>query len=132
MVEFALIFTALFTLVVGVIYLGLYINYQADETHLAAEGARYAAVGQVPTGCSSSLSACIASQAYGELGTGSSDVTKVSVSVCTGPGGAGAVGDPVTVKVASSYKIVPIFNLTIPDTESATMRLEAPSSAPAC
>jgi len=127
MVEFAIIATVLIVLIAGILYLGRYINYQVDETHLANEAARYAAVGTaVPPGCSqSTLAACIASQANGELLNGSSDVTQVSVCVANGPGGAGAVGDPVTATVTSKYSFVPILNIgTVTDRETATMRLE--------
>jgi Flp pilus assembly protein TadG len=131
MVEFALIATVLFTLIIGILYLGRYIYYQLDETHLANAGARYAAVGQLPTGCTSStLAACIASQANGELATGSSDVNQVTVCVATGPGGAGNVGDPVTVTVVSKYSFLPILGIaTVTDKETATMRLEASTAS---
>lgn len=130
MVEFALIATVLFILIFGILFLGRYITYQSDETHLAAEAARYAAVGQIPTGCASTqLAACIRVQADSELLNGSSDVTPVSVCVANGTGGSGNIGDPVTVTVKSSYKFLPILKIpTVNDTETATMRLEAAPS----
>ena len=132
MVEFALIATVLFTLIFGIIYLGRYINYQLDETHLANVAARYASVGQLPANCTSSLAACVAQQATGELRSGSSEVTAVSVCVANGAGGAGNVGDPVTATVTSHYSFLPILGITtVTDVESATMRLEQPlTSAP--
>ena len=127
MVEFALIATVLFVLIAGVLYLGRYLNYQTDETHLANVAARYAAVGQVPDGCAGSLASCVRNQASGELLNGSSDVTPVSVCVSNGSGGSGNVGDPVTVTVKSNYSFLPILGIaTVTDTESATMRLEIP------
>jgi Flp pilus assembly protein TadG len=130
MVEFALIATVLFTLIFGILYLGRYINYQLDETHLANEAARYAAVGQLPNGCTSTLAACIAAQANGELLGGSSDVTQASVCVANGSGGAGNVGDPVTVTVASKYSFLPILGIaTVTDRETATMRLEVSTAS---
>jgi Flp pilus assembly protein TadG len=130
MVEFALIVPVLFVLIFGIIYLGRYINYQADETHLASEAARYAAVAQVPDGCTSTLASCVRSQAEGELLNGSSDVSAVSVCVTNGTGGSGNVGDPVTVTVTSAYSFLPILGIaTVTDAESATMRLEEPLSA---
>jgi Flp pilus assembly protein TadG len=132
LVEFALILPVLFLLIAGILYFGRYINYQLDETHLANEAARYAAVAQVPYNCqatSTPLATCIAQQATGELKHGSRDVTAVSVCVSNGVGGAGQVGDPVTVTVKSHYNLVPILGLsatTIPDSETATMRIEQP------
>jgi hypothetical protein len=112
--------------------LGRYLNYQLDETHLANIAARYAAVGQVPDGCTSSLASCITAQASGELLNGSSDVTPVKVCVANGTGGAGNVGDPVTVTVTSNYTFLPILGIgTVTDTESATMRLEVGVSSAA-
>lgn len=131
MVEFALIFTVLFVLIAGFLYLGRYINYQTDETHLANVAARYAAVGQEPSSCAGqSLAACIRSQAYGELAAGSSDVTPAQVCIVNGTGGSGNVGDPVTVNVTSNFSFLSILGIgQITDTESATMRLEAPITA---
>lgn len=131
MVEFALIATVLFVLIFGIVYLGRYINYQMDETHLANEAARYAAVGQLPSGCASTLASCVRSQANAELLSGSSDVTQaISVCVANGTGGSGNVGDPVTVTVKSQYSFIPLLKIApVTDTETATMRLEAPSSS---
>ncbi|HET9124787.1 MAG TPA: TadE/TadG family type IV pilus assembly protein [Solirubrobacteraceae bacterium] len=127
MVEFALLAPVLFVLIFGIIYLGRYINYQSDETHLASEAARYASVAQVPAGCASTLASCVRSQATGELLTGSSEVSAVSVCVADGAGGSGNVGDPVTVTVTSNYSFLPLLGIaTVTDTESATMRLEQP------
>jgi Flp pilus assembly protein TadG len=130
MVEFALVATTLFILIFGILYLGRYLNYQLDETHLANQAARYAAVGQLPTGCSSTLAACIASQANGELLGGSSDVTQASVCVFNDPAGSGNIGDPVDVTVTSKYSFLPMLGIgTITDKEKATMRLETSSTS---
>lgn len=130
MVEFAIVATALFILISGSLLFGLYINYQLDETHLANEAARYAAVGQVPAGCTSTLASCIATQANGELLNGSTSVTKASVCVFNDPSGSGNVGDPVDVTVTSNYTLIPILGaLTITDKEKATMRLEASTAS---
>jgi Flp pilus assembly protein TadG len=132
MIEFALIATALFILIFGILYLGRYINYQLDETHLANEAARYAAVGQLPTGCTSTLASCIASQANGELLGGSSDVTQASVCVFNDASGSGNIGDAVDVTVTSNYSFLPILGIaTITDKERASMRLETSSASTA-
>jgi Flp pilus assembly protein TadG len=129
MVEFALVATALIVLIFGVLYLGRYINYQLDETHLANEAARYAAVGQLPSGCSSTLASCIATQANGELAHGSSGVKQASICVFNDPAGAGKIGDPVDVTVTSKYSFLPVLGIaTVTDKEKATMRLETSSA----
>lgn len=130
MVEFALIATVLFVLIAGGLYLGRFINYQTDETHLANVAARYAAVVQEPSSCAGqSLAACIRSQAYGELASGSNEVSAVQVCISNGTGGSGNVGDPVTATVTSSYSFLPVLGIgQIRDVETATMRLEQPLS----
>jgi hypothetical protein len=111
-----------------VLYLGRFINYQVEETHLANVAARYAAVGQEPSSCTGQmLAVCIAGEAYGELSTGSNEVTKAQVCIANGTGGSGNVGDPVTATVTSYYSFLPILGIgQIKDVESATMRLEQP------
>jgi Flp pilus assembly protein TadG len=130
MVEFALIASVLLLVVIGIVYFGRFLNYTTQETHLATEAARWAAVGQVPSNCTTTLAACIRSQASTELQTGSTDVSRVSVCVANGVGGSGMVGDPVTVTVKSTFKFLPFLKIvSIPETQTATMRLEAPTSS---
>jgi hypothetical protein len=119
-----------------------------SETSLANVGARYAAVGGLPTptqdptcGTNSAPTAavivtyvnCEAQYVY-TLTTGSSTTGfqgPVTVTVCA-PGGT-AVGDPVEVKVRASYKWLPLFNFvsvnpSTPVTAIATMRTQAVTS----
>ncbi len=127
MVEFAIVVPVLLLIVVGILYFGRFLNYTTQETHLATEAARWAAVGQVPTGCTTSLAACVRSQASNELQGGSNDVSRVSVCVANGQGGSGNLGDPVTVTVKSTYTFLPFLNIgQIHENQTATMRLEVP------
>lgn len=137
MVEMALVLPLLVLLVVGMLEFGRAINYWLDVNHLASEGARIESVGN-PTGLD--LSSYLTSQATTpELRNGgtSSVSNPLQVSVCVG--GAGHVGDPVTVKVSTSYHWLPLPTLfgdpawadaSIAGT--ATMRLEAPLAAALC
>jgi Flp pilus assembly protein TadG len=131
MVEFAILVTVLLIIIVGIIFFGRFLNYSIDENHLANEAARWAAVAQVPSNCTTSLADCVKSQAAPELRTGSTDVpTAVKVCVQNGTGGSGNVGDPVTVTVTSVFHFLPLLGIAdITDQETATMRLEQPPTA---
>jgi hypothetical protein len=125
MVEFALVLPLLLTLVFGTIQFGKAFNYWIDQTHLANEGARWAAVNGNP--CPSvSLQECVQSQAdSAELHDG--------MAVCVGqPADATGytVGQPIVVKVQYDYPWLSWFaRLGFPTSvkiaASATMRLEA-------
>jgi hypothetical protein len=125
MVEFALVLPLLLTLALGVLDFGKAFNYWIDETHLANETARWAAVNGSP--CSlGSLQQCAAGQAVtAELRN------NASVCIVNPGGGAYIVGNPVQVKVQYTYTWLPWFPgwLGLPTTTtigaSATMRLEA-------
>src|SRR5437867_1360914 len=62
--ELALVLPLLLVLIMGMLDFGKAFNEWIDETHLANEGARLAAVGYVAAGCTSALNpnTCIAKQ----------------------------------------------------------------------
>ena len=95
-------------MLLAIIDFGRAINYWIDTTHLASEGARLAAVDRVPTG-SSTLQDYIRTKAdTDELRDGGSRWIDAPLRVCVTPGG-DAVGDPVEVKVTTTYKWFPIL-----------------------
>lgn len=121
--EFALILPVLALLLFGMLDFGKAFNYWIDETHLANEGARYAAVNKNP-GPGASLQQSIKSQAD------SADL-RDKLEVCiTFPGAGGAaVGEPVQVRVSSNYTFLDFIadRLGVTDktiTSTSTMRLE--------
>src|SRR3954454_17305402 len=82
MVEFALVLSLLLLLIFGIFDFGRAINYWIDATHMANEAARYAAVGNTPTGCSS-IASCVKNQADSpELKNGGSYAVPSPVKVC--------------------------------------------------
>jgi hypothetical protein len=113
-------------------------NYWIDETHLAAEGARWAVVNKnLGAGEGLSLQEYIQQQGTtDELRNGGSasmaDPLQICIAFPTDPddGTSGEVGDPVTVTAAAAYQLMPFIagSLSILDptdiTASATMRLE--------
>ena len=123
LVEFVLVLPLLLVLLLGMLDLGKAFNYWIDETHLAHEGARFAAVNKNP-GPGASLQESIKAQAdTPEL----QDALEVCISF---PGANGAVvGEPVEVKVTSTYTFLGFIadRLGGPDATilgTSTMRLE--------
>ena len=130
LVEFALILPLLLLILFGVLDFGKAFNYRNDQTHLAAEGARWAVVNSNPGG--GTLQEYIQQQAdSAELRTNAQ--VCISFPNNSETGTSGQVGDPVNVTVKSDYNWILFLasgsggGLNLPTTisGSATMRLEA-------
>jgi Flp pilus assembly protein TadG len=124
LVEFTLVLPLLLLLVLGALDFGKAFNYWIDETHLAHEGARFAAVDKNPGG-GATLQESIKQRANTpEL----ESALQVCVSFPNGP----VVGEPVEVQVTSTYNFLSFIagELSIaPQKElraTSTMRLERP------
>jgi hypothetical protein len=148
LVELALVLPLLLLLVFGMVDVGKAVNYWNDETHLANEAARYAAVnnsGDVSwsteadkTNPAHKLNTWLKTQAdSGELRTGGGSIAGNGITVCIWfPNGSSHhdVGDPVQVKLTATYTwlgylvngpLAPFKNKTNQTlSASATMRLE--------
>jgi Flp pilus assembly protein TadG len=131
LVEFALILPVLALLLFGMLDFGKTFNYWIDETHLANEGARWAAVNKNPAS-SGSLQEYIRSQATTpELRNGGTASVADPVRVCIEfPAGTANVGDPVRVTVSANYRWLAVIAQRTSITQTtvtgaATMRLEA-------
>ena len=144
--ELALVLPLLLLLIMGTLDFGKAFNEWIDETHLANEGARLAAVGYLADGCTSAANpnTCIAQQiqeeaSIPELKNGrtltpyaaAQGKARVCISYPTNPATTthGLVGDPVQVTVATTYHWLNYFVRTIPFPATpivgkATMRLE--------
>ena len=137
MTEFALILPLLMLLLIGMLDFGKAYNYWIDQTHLANEGARWAAVNN-GTPCpikTITLQQCIQSKANTpELRDGGTSSISGPLGVCIGfPNGTSTVGSPVEVKVSTTYKWLPFIGdeISILQTTingSATMRIEQAAS----
>jgi Flp pilus assembly protein TadG len=129
LVEFALILPVLALILFGLLDFAKAFNYWNDQTHLAAEGARWAVVNSNPG--SGTLQQYLQQQADTSELRG---LAVVCVAFPTNPdtGTSMRVGDPVTVTVRSRYTWIPFVSSraglspTTTITGSATMRLEAP------
>jgi hypothetical protein len=130
MVEFAIVLPVLILIILGILYFGRYMEYSNQETQLAEEGVRWAAVDFVPTtapGCTPVTLQCyIQSQTQGELRNGSSDVSSgVQVYIYSPTGATYTAGQPIRVCLVSTVKYpTPVSTLTSTIVQSATMRIE--------
>jgi Flp pilus assembly protein TadG len=137
LVEFALVLPILLLILLGMLDFGKGINYWIDQTHLANEGVRFAAVNRNPG--SGTLQQYILSQAdTTELRNGGTSSLPSKATVCISfPSGTSSVGDPVRVTMSANYHWMyffshlkyygkPLANVTTRTiTGQATMRLEA-------
>jgi Flp pilus assembly protein TadG len=138
LVEFALVAPLLLLLLFGMLEFGRAFNYWIDATHLANEGARWAAVNKNPAS-SGTLQNYLRQQAgTNELRAGGSTAVPDGIVVCIDLNGTtGRVGDPVTVTASVEYHWMPALGFllekfggddldTTTVTGSSTMRIEAP------
>jgi hypothetical protein len=109
-------------------------NYWLDQTHLANEAARWAAVNKDPG--PGSLQQYIQQQAdTPELRNGGTASVPAPIQICISfPNETSNVGDPVHVTASASYNWLPFLGTRIGVTQttitaSSTMRLEAVPTA---
>ena len=128
-VELAVVLPVILILILAVVDIGKAYGYQNDETHLANEAARFAAVGSCGVGCAS-ITGQVRSDAPPELENGTGSIAApVSIDICY-PHGSAHVGEPVRVTVTATYKWLPylVGKLGLPNTvqisASATSRIE--------
>jgi Flp pilus assembly protein TadG len=118
-IEFALVLPFILIFLFAIIDFGQIFNNVNDANQIAADGARFAAVDTKPT--SDSLQTYLKAQ-------GDTQALRDKIGVCIEfPAGSSKVGDPVKVKVTSSYQLVPLLGgATIDLHGEATMRIERP------
>jgi Flp pilus assembly protein TadG len=132
LVEFTLVLPILLLLVLSILEFGKAFNYWIDQTHLANEGARWAAVDKNPGSPTWTLQQYVRQQANTpELRNGGTASVPGALQVCISfPSGTSEVGDPVRVTVTTTYQWLPFLGDRLGVTQtamsgSATMRLEA-------
>jgi Flp pilus assembly protein TadG len=132
LIEFALVLPLLALMLFSALDMGKAFNYWLDETQLAHEGARYAAVNQNPDPNASNFLAALREQSYvtPELHNGGTSVP-TALRVCVHMPQGATVGKPVTVEVTSQYRFMSFItgSLGIPGLPkqiraTSTMRLE--------
>jgi Flp pilus assembly protein TadG len=127
LVEFALVLPVLALLLFGMLDFGKAFNYWIDETHLANEGARLAAVNRNPAASGGSLQEYIRDQATTpELKDGGTPSVASPLEVCVEfPAGTSNVGDPVKVTVETTYQWLGVITGQVPGLTAATIRGQA-------
>jgi Flp pilus assembly protein TadG len=131
-VEFALVIPIVLIVLIAILDFGKAFNYWNDQTHLASEASRFAAVDKNPSTSGETLQQYVAAQAdTSELRSGGTSAVGSPVQVCIDfPNGTSNVGDPVRVTVQSSYNFAPILKdafagaLTKTLRATSTMRIE--------
>jgi Flp pilus assembly protein TadG len=142
LVEFALVLPLILLLLLGMIDVGKALNYWNDETHLANEAARAAAVNRSPVPGTTINDAVKNESDSSELRNGgTSSISSPGVRICIwfpnnfdtsdDPARDHATGDPVEVKVSAKYNWLAYLvgrGLRASSTITATsrMRLEKP------
>ena len=141
-VEFALILLPLLTIVSGIIYFGIGLNYWLDMNRIANQGARWAVVNnwppecrrtdstctQVPPACSGVARTTVLLQATLKcMATTKGLQDGVTVDICY-PAGNNDPGSPVRVRLRQPYKFFFLDSIGITLTAKATMRLEQPAA----
>ena len=130
MVEFAIIAPVFVLLVAGIIQFGVALNYWLDMQRIANQGARWAVVNAYPgcgldvtgpcppNGSQQSLAQYLASES---ISGGLNPCVEITI-----PSG-GTVGNPVTVRLATTFDFVPIVGIgRLNLGADATMRIEQP------
>jgi len=132
--EFAVVVPVLMLIIVGIFTFGRYENYSSQETQLAAEAARWAAVNSNPAG-TGSLQAYVQQQTTGGLQSVSSDVTSAAAVYLYYPtdatcSTAGAIGCEVRACVTATVALLPMLGSVTSATiaQTATMRIEQAAS----
>jgi Flp pilus assembly protein TadG len=124
MVEFAIVLPVLILILLGILYFGRYENYSSQETHLAEQAVRWAAIDVNPATSPTSLQTFVQSQASSELRLGDSDVsTPAKVYLYYPSGSSNAVGNPVRACITATVQL-PFLGTSAQIVQSAEMRIE--------
>lgn len=126
-VEFGLVVPFICLLVLALVHFGKAMNYWLDLNHVAAMGARKAAVNAFPS--ADQYQSFVRDRLEtSELRNGGSAAVPAgaTIAVCLPEGG--EVGKPVTVRVSVTYVWIPFIGGSWTMNGTATMRLEQPAS----
>jgi Flp pilus assembly protein TadG len=134
LVEFAVVLPVLILIILGILYFARYEDYANQETQLAEEGVRYAAVDTNPSSTGQTLQQYILSQATGELANGSTDVTSPAKAWIYNPSNKTSStttqGGQVRVCIAATVSFPsPIGTPSAQIVQTATMRVEVANTS---
>jgi Flp pilus assembly protein TadG len=124
LVEFAVVLPVLVLIILGILYFGRYEDYSNQETQLAEQAVRWAAVNVNPGTSPTTLQTFVQKQAAPELQAGSTDVTAPAAVYLYYPtGSSNTVGNPVRACVVATVRL-PFLGTTEIVVQSAEMRIE--------
>ena len=126
LVEFAVVLPVFMLLILGILYFSRYENYANQETQLAEQGARWAAINVNPSTSGQNLQTYIQAQGPPELASVSSDVATTLKAYIYNPS-----GQTNTVRVCVTAKVnfpTPIGVPSAVIAESASMHIEQTTS----
>jgi Flp pilus assembly protein TadG len=136
LVEFALILPVFALMLFGALDLGKAYNYWIDETQLAHEGARWAAVNKSPASGVGLVQAIRDQADTAELKNGTTSSVPNPLQVCVYLPDGPTVGGRVRVEVSSTYQFMSFLTQELPGNPTnasvvahSTMRLERPPTA---
>ncbi len=123
-VEFAMVLPIVAALIVVLLQFGKIIYSYISLTHLANEGARYAAVNKFPGG-----NTTVGGFLCPKMGTDAASTAKTVNVAFVAAAGTPTAGDTVSVTVSENYKLIPYWGgTTVSIGSKASMRLEQPPS----
>ena len=122
LIEFAIVLPVLIAIILGILYFSRYEDYSNQETQLAEQAVRYAAVDHNPSS-TLTLQNYVKSLAQPELQYGSNSVSPVKVYIYDPTGSTGAVGDTVRACVVTTLQF-PMGLGAGTLAQNATMRVE--------
>lgn len=127
LVEFTLVLPIVLLILFGIVWFGIALNDWIDETQIASEAARFAAVdSEHGTGPLTETTFLAWIKKQGD----NSEVEGAKPEICSPTS---AVGSYVRVKLSYAYNWLPILGLSSTSTNltsTATMRIEVPPSSP--
>jgi Flp pilus assembly protein TadG len=130
MVELAVVLPVFIVLILGILYFSRYENYANQETQVAEQGVRWAAIAVNPgasTTPTQTLQKYIASQASPELASGSGDVVTALKAYIYTP-----TSQTTSVRVCVTATVTFPTPIGVPSTviaETATEHVEQPNTA---
>jgi Flp pilus assembly protein TadG len=130
LVEFAVVLPVLILIILGIIYFGRYEDYSSQQTQLAGQAARDAAIGYNPAS-SGTLQTYFAGQAPAELQSASGSVaTAVQVLLYPPTGQTCGTATVTCVRACVSAQVrLPFLGSTYWITQTATVHLESGEAA---
>jgi Flp pilus assembly protein TadG len=127
LVEFAVVLPVLILIILGIIYFGRYEDYSSQETQLAGQAARDAAIAPASLSTGAAIDAYIVAQAPGELQSATGNVTSavaVYIYYPSGPACGAAIPATCVRACVTAQVTLPFVGWTKYITQTATAEVQ--------